>query len=62
MLETNCLMSGSNKEPTEKEIKELMKKDKRHTYYTAREELREKAYGGRPPVGYLSWGDYWKSY
>lgn len=31
-------------------------------WYNAREELRNKAYGGLPPEGYSSWGDYWKNY
>lgn len=30
-------------------------------YYGAREDLREEAYGGKPPTGFQSWGDYWKS-
>jgi hypothetical protein len=39
-----------------------MKEHRGETYYTAREKLRELAYGGKPPDGYASWGDYWKSY
>ena len=49
-------------EPTDDEIWEYMRNNKFETYYTAREKLREKAYGGKPPDGYGSWGDYWKSY
>ena len=30
--------------------------------YASRELAREKAYGGKPPNGFASWGDYWKSY
>lgn len=29
-------------------------------YYNARELLRERVNGGKPPDGYGSWGDYWK--
>lgn len=46
------------KEPTRAEIDELMKQGE--SYYSAREKLREAAYGGKPPEGYRSWGDYWK--
>lgn len=49
----------TGKEPTDLEIRELMKEGE--SYYSAREKLREKAYGGKPPYGYQSWGDYWKS-
>lgn len=48
-------------EPTEKEIYAYMKTHPEN-YYNARERLREKAYGGKPPHGFQSWGDYWKSY
>lgn len=47
-------------EPTENQIHEVME-DMGKTYYGAREYLREKAYGGKPPTGYDSWGMYWKS-
>ena len=30
--------------------------------YASREVARGKAYGGKPPNGFQSWGDYWKSY
>ena len=48
-------------EPTEDEI---IMYDRLHKlgYYASREILREKAYGGKPPHGYASWGDYWKNY
>jgi hypothetical protein len=49
-------------EPTEREIRNRMKLTG-ESYYTAREELREEAYGGtytKPPG--QSWGDFWKSY
>lgn len=36
--------------------------DPEGSYYAARERLREIAYGGKPPSGYQSWGDYWKSF
>ena len=50
------------KEPREDEIFEYIKKHPGESYYTAREILRNKAYGGTPPNGYGSWGDFWKSY
>jgi hypothetical protein len=49
------------KEPTYYEIRQL-EIESGLNYYNARERLREKAYGGKPPGGYSSWGDYWKSY
>jgi hypothetical protein len=49
------------KEPTDEEIRVEMKRIKEN-YYVSREALRQKAYGGKPPGGYSSWGDYWKSY
>lgn len=30
--------------------------------YEKREKIRNKIYGGLPPEGYNSWGDFWKSY
>jgi hypothetical protein len=58
---------SKNEEPTQEQIQQLIKKSKgKHSFYSAREELREMAYGGekgaKPPNGYSSWGDYWKSY
>ncbi len=50
------------REPTRMEIENYMMNNWGETYYTAREKLRESAYGGKPPNGYSSWGDYWKSY
>jgi hypothetical protein len=49
-------------EPTESQIRNRMESTG-ESYYTAREELREQAYGGthQKPPG-QSWGDYWKSY
>lgn len=49
-------------EPTEREIRNRMELSG-ESYYTAREGLREIAYGGthtKSPG--QSWGDYWKSY
>lgn len=49
-------------EPTEREIRNRMELSG-ESYYTAREELREEAYGKtytKSPG--QSWGDYWKSY
>ena len=48
-------------EPTEQEIQDYMRKHNEN-WYNSRERLREKAYGGKPPMGFSSWGDYWKSY
>jgi len=48
------------KEPTLEEIERYMKENKTD-FYNTREALREAAYGGKPPLGYQSWGDYWKS-
>ncbi len=50
------------KEPTEKEIQRAMAASPGKSYYEVREELRNSAYGSKPPSGYQSWGDYWKSY
>ena len=49
------------KEPSPEEVAQSMQDDAL-SFYEAREQLREKAYGGKPPGGYASWGDYWKSY
>ena len=46
--------------PTESEIKDEMV-ESGLDYYNARERLREKAYGGKPPDGFSSWGDYFKA-
>jgi hypothetical protein len=50
-----------SKEPTQAEILKYMEIHNEN-YYNARERLREKSYGGKPPSPYKSWGDYWKSY
>jgi hypothetical protein len=50
------------KEPTESQIRKRMELTQ-ESYYTARENLREDAYGAthtKSPG--QSWGDYWKSY
>lgn len=49
-------------EPTDEEVREHAKRNPHLGSYCSREELREKAYGGKPPGGFQSWGDYWKSY
>lgn len=51
---------NTKKEPTHDEV--LKNTNVNKDYYAAREELRERAYGGKPPNGFQSWGDYWKSY
>ena len=48
-----------NREPTDDEIKKHMKNNNEN-YYNSREKLREESYGGKPPMGYRSWGDYHK--
>ena len=53
---------ATKKEPTENDIKKRMKETGNESFYDARERLREAAYGGKPPHGFASWGDYWKSY
>jgi hypothetical protein len=57
---SNDLPNGGA-EPTQKEIEDYMK-DSGLDHYNAREFLRECTYGGTPPDGYSSWGDYWKSF
>jgi hypothetical protein len=55
---TECV----EKEPTENQIRRRMELTL-ESYYTARENLREEAYGAthsKQPG--QSWGDYWKSY
>lgn len=57
-LTTECV----EKEPTESQIRSRMELTQ-ESYYTARENLREDAYGAthtKSPG--QSWGDYWKSY
>lgn len=46
------------REPTEDEILKYMA-DNNENYYNAGERLREDQYGGLPPDGYTSWGDFW---
>ena len=48
-------------EPSLEEVAQSMQDDEL-SFYEAREQLREKVYGGKPRGGYTSWGDYWKSY
>lgn len=47
-------------EPSQEEVLEYMQQHNEN-YYASREILREQAYGGKPPSGHPSWGDYWKS-
>lgn len=54
-------MKEESREPTLEEIYKLMR-EQNLDFYNAREKLREKAYGGKPPEGFQSWGDYWKAY
>ena len=60
-MEFNEFTHKRSPEPTDDEIREYME-EKDENYYNARERLRERVYGGKPPKGYQSWGDYWKSY
>lgn len=48
------------KEPEHEQIIQHMQQHN-EDYYNSREQLRELQYGGKPPIGYASWGDYWKS-
>jgi hypothetical protein len=57
----NLKVLVEGKEPTTEQINAEMVRTG-DNFYAARERLREKAYGGKPPSGYQSWGDYWKSY
>ena len=47
-------------DPTDEEIKKEMARTGQ-AFYNTRELLREKAHGGKPPNGFSSWGDYYKS-
>ena len=53
---------GNIAEPASDEIQKHMEDNRGMSYYNAREQLRERAHGGKPPNGYRSWGDYWKQY
>jgi hypothetical protein len=57
---TSVGVNSTSKEPTIEDVTSRMKLTGEN-YYNARERLREEAYGGKPPDGYSSWGDYWKS-
>ena len=50
---------SQGEEPSDNEIIVYMRQH-RLSFYQARETLREKAYGGKPPHGFTCWGDYWK--
>lgn len=52
----------NNNEPSNDEIEAFLKEHPEHSWYTAREFLREQAYGGKPPAGFADWGTYWKCY
>lgn len=60
-LENRRMSIPSCTEPTEQQIQNYMKNNNEN-YYNARERLREASYGGKPPGGYSSLGDYWKSF
>lgn len=49
-----------HKEPAAEKIQGIMD-ETGESFYNVRERLREEAYGGKPPHGFLSWGDYFKS-
>jgi hypothetical protein len=58
----NLTTESTPKEPAESQIRKRMELTQ-ESYYTARENLREEAYGAthtKSPA--QSWGDYWKSY
>jgi hypothetical protein len=48
--------------PAEEKIQLYLREHPELDYYNAREILRNLAYGGSPPGGYKTWGDYWKAY
>jgi len=52
----------NGREPSPDEVQKHLDKNPGLGFYNAREELRNKAYGGKPPGGFQSWGDYWKSF
>ena len=60
-IEARKLEESGQGEPSEDRIRRYMSEHPNESYYTAREILREVAYGGRPPHGYRSWGDYHKA-
>lgn len=48
--------------PSDSDVFDHMKEHPSKSFYSAREDLRNEAFGGLPPIGYESWGDFWKSY
>lgn len=57
---TNSPAELVQKEPTEDEIVTYMIETSKD-FYNAREDLRERAYGGKPPEGFPDWGTYWQA-
>jgi hypothetical protein len=53
-------LKKQGKEPSIKKVKKRMKETNNKSFYQAREQMRNEAYGPLPP-GYSSWGMYWKS-
>lgn len=51
-------------EPTSEEIQVFLDANPHHSFYTAREELRDLSYGGssKSLTESQDWGTYWKSY
>jgi hypothetical protein len=52
----------TEKEPTDEEVLEYLRKNPTESFYSAREELRKRAYGRFIPDDHRSWGDYWITY
>lgn len=63
ILNTQVKLDKSPREPTDRDIKRFMEKNSGHSFYTAREELRDRAYKDyyNKPEG-MSWGFFWKTY
>lgn len=53
------LCALQSQEPTKAEIKAFMKLHPGETFESARENLREKLYDGKPPKGFKDWQAYW---
>lgn len=60
--EEHLAVTSRSPEPTDEEVAAYMEQNKGISFYNARETLRERAYGGKPPHGYSSWGLYWEHY
>lgn len=48
--------------PSDADCIAYLKENPLHSFYSAKEELRNRHLLGLPPDGYKSWGNYWASY